>query len=173
MTTSDTTTSDTTTGEPATAPRVPSAAASATQVYVLYIRAPTHVVWEAITEPEQVARFFHGLRLEASYEVGGAMRSYSPDGSALWGDNTLLEWDPPRRMVHTWRSLYDETMAAEPESRVTWEVAPAPGDTTKLTVVHDRLDNSPKTAASVVGWSWILSNLKTILETGSTLPSIM
>ncbi len=101
------------------------------------------------------------------------MRSFSPDGFRAVGDNTLLEWDPPRRMVHSWRSLYDDAMAAEPESRVTWEVEPAPGDTTKLTVVHDRLENSPKTAASVVGWSWILSNLKTILETGRPLPSIM
>ena len=150
-----------------------SAAANTTQVYVLYIRAPARTVWDAITEPEQVARFFHGLRLEASYEVGGRMRSFSPDGSMLWGDNMLLEWDPPRRMVHSWRSLYDDTMAAEPESRVTWEVEAAPGDTTKLTVVHDRLENSPTTAASVVGWSWILSNLKTILETGHPLPSIM
>jgi uncharacterized protein YndB with AHSA1/START domain len=167
------TTSSTTTGDPTAAPRVPYAAGSPTQVYVLYIQAPPQTVWEAITEPEHVARFFHGLRLEASYEVGGQMRSFSPDGSTLWGENTVLEWDPPRRMVHTWRSLYDETMAAEPASRVTWEVEPAPGDTTKLTVVHDKLENSPKTAASVVGWSWILSNLKTILESGNPLPPIM
>ena len=173
MTTSDTTTGNATTEAPAAAARTPFAAANTSQVYVLYIQAPPQAVWEAITEPEQVARFFHGLRLEATYEAGGRMRSFSPDGSMLWGDNTLLEWDPPRRMVHSWRSLYDDTMAAEPESRVTWEVEPAPGATTKLTVVHDRLENSPRTAASVVGWSWILSNLKTILETGHPLPPIM
>lgn len=172
MTTSDTT-SNATTETPAAAGGAPLTAANTTQVYVLYIQAPAQAVWEAITEPEQVARFFHGLRLEASYEPGGRMRSFSPDGSVLWGDNTVLEWDPPRRMVHSWRSLYDDTMAGEPESRVTWEVEPAPGDTTKLTVVHDRLENSPHTAASVVGWSSILSNLKTILETGHPLPPIM
>jgi uncharacterized protein YndB with AHSA1/START domain len=161
------------TGEPATPTRVPYAAAGTTQVYVLYINAPAESVWEAITQPEQVARFFHGLRLEASYEVGGHLRSWSPDGAALWGDNTILEWDPPRRLVHTWRSLYDEALAAEPDSRVTWEVQPAPGGTTKLTLIHDRLEASPNTAASVVGWSWILSNLKTVVETGHALPSIM
>jgi hypothetical protein len=63
-------------------------------------------------------------------------------------------------------------MKAEPESRVTWEVEPAPGNCAKLTLVHDRLDEAPKTAANVVGWSWILSNLKTVLETGEPLPPL-
>jgi uncharacterized protein YndB with AHSA1/START domain len=152
--------------------RAEQAGEGATQVYVLYINAPAQSVWEAITQPEQVARFFHGMHLEATYEVGGHLRSWSPDHSAQWGDNTVLEWDPPRRMVHTWRSLYDPATAAEPESRVTWEVEPAGGDSTKLTLIHDRLERSPKTAASVVGWSWILSNLKTVIETGQPLPPL-
>lgn len=146
-------------------------AGGTTQVYVLYIKAPADRVWDAITEPEQIARFFHGAQVEGTYEVGGRRRSWSPDRSVLWGDNEILEWDPPHRMVHTWRSLYDDEMAAEPESRVTWEVEPAGDDCTKLTLVHDRLEASPKTAANVVGWSWILSNLKTLLETGRPLTS--
>ncbi|GLZ45737.1 transcriptional regulator [Actinomycetospora sp. NBRC 106375] len=171
MTTNDTSTE--TPADPGVAPtQRPYAAAGATQVYVLYINAPAEKVWDAITEPAAVERFFHGLRLDATYGPGGRLRSWSPDGQTLWGDNTILEWDPPRRMVHTWRSLYDETMAAEPESRVTWEVEPAPGGACKLTLVHDQLGDSPRTAASVVGWSWILSNLKTIVETGNSLPSI-
>ena len=167
MTTTDTTSPDT--GQT----RVPHAAPGATQVYVLYINAPAATVWDAITDPAQVAQFFFGLRLEADYEVGGRMRSFSPDGTAQWGDNEVLEYDPPRRLAHTWRSLYDPTMAAEPESRVTWEIEPATEGLTKLTLVHDRLEASPTTAASVVGWSWLLSNLKTIIETGRSLPSIM
>jgi uncharacterized protein YndB with AHSA1/START domain len=68
--------------------------------------------------------------------------------------------------VHTWRSLYDEEMAAEDESRVTWEIEPGDAGTTRLTLIHDRLEGAPKTAANVTGWSYILSNLKTVLETG-------
>jgi uncharacterized protein YndB with AHSA1/START domain len=98
--------------------------------------------------------------------VGAARRTWSPDRSRLWGDNTILECDPPRRFVHTWRSLYDDELAAEDESRVSWEIEPAQGGTSKLTLVHDRLEGAPKTAASVRGWSFILSNLKTLLETG-------
>jgi uncharacterized protein YndB with AHSA1/START domain len=143
-----------------------------TQVYQLYINASQDEVWKAITDPAIVARFFFGQRREAVYEVGGRIRSWSPDGNQPWGDNEILECDPPRRLVHTWRSLYDPEMAAEPESRVTWEVEPQPGGFSKLTLIHDRLDSSPKTAASVRGWSYILSNLKTVIETGEALPPI-
>jgi uncharacterized protein YndB with AHSA1/START domain len=146
---------------------------TATQVYQLYIRAPQQQVWEAITNPEIVAKFFHGAQVESTYQVGTRLRSWSPDHSQLWGDNTVLECDPPRKLVHTWRSLYDPDLAAEPESRVTWEIEEQPGGFSRLTLIHDRLGQSPKTAAHVKGWSYILSSLKTVLETGEPLPPIM
>ncbi len=143
---------------------------SATQVYQLYIRATPERVWEAITKPELVAKFFHGAQQESTFKVGSPLRSWSPDRSQLWGDNTILECDPPRRLVHTWRSLYDPALAEEPESRVSWEIEPQGAEASKLTLVHDRLDRSPKTAENVKGWSYILSSLKTLLETGEPLP---
>jgi uncharacterized protein YndB with AHSA1/START domain len=147
--------------------------ATATQVYQLYIKATQEEVWEAITTPSIVAKFFHGARVESSYEVGSKLRSVSPDGETVWGDNTILECEPPRRLVHTWRSLYDPELASEPESRVTWDIEAQPGGFAKLTLVHDRLDASPKTAAGIRGWSYILSNLKTVMETGEALPAFM
>ena len=147
--------------------------ALATQVYQLYINAPQEQVWDAITNPEIVAQFFHGAQVESTYEVGTPIRSLSPDRSETWGENTVLECDPPRRLVHTWRSLYEPGMAAEPESRVTWEIEAMPNNLAKLTLIHDQLEASPKTAASVQGWSYILSNLKTVVETGQSLPSIL
>lgn len=147
--------------------------ATVTQVYQLYIKASQEDVWDAITNPEIVVKFFHGAQVESTYEVGTPIRSLSPDRSEVWGENTILECDPPRRLVHTWRSLYDAEMSAEAESRVAWEIEPLPGGFSKLTLIHDRLEDSPKTAASVRGWSYILSNLKTVIETGDALPPIM
>jgi len=85
----------------------------------------------------------------------------------------VLEEDPPRRLVHRWVSAYDPDMAAEEPSRVTWEIAPQQDGTTLLTVVHDHLEGAPKTAASVsgTGWMYVLSGLKTLLETGKPLAS--
>jgi uncharacterized protein YndB with AHSA1/START domain len=98
------------------------------------------------------------------------LRSVGTDDS-LWADETVSEYDPPRRLVHSWRSLYDPELGAEPASRVTWEIEPADGGVCSLTVVHDQLEQSPKTAASVAGpgWMFVLSGLKTLLETGESL----
>jgi len=75
------------------------------QVYELYVKAPQDEVWEAVTDPQTVAKFFFGAQVEPTYEVGTKIRSLSPDRGQVWGDNTILECDPPRRLVHTWRSL--------------------------------------------------------------------
>jgi len=141
--------------------------AQTTQVYSVFIRATPEQIWEAITTPEFTARYFHGARISVTHDH---YSSLAPDGS-VWGDSQTFEFDPPRRLVHGWRSLYDAEMAEEEESRVTWEIDPQDGGVCKLTVVHDRLEGAPKTAASVfgAGWMYVLSGLKTLLETGEPL----
>ena len=141
--------------------------ATTVQVYQVFIKATPEAIWDAITKPEFTQQYFHGAHVENSAE-----RHYStgPDGS-VWGDSATVEYDPPRRLVHGWRSLYDPTLAAEEESRVTWEIEPKDGGVCLLTVVHDQLDGAPKTAQSVSGpgWMFVLSGLKTLLETGGAL----
>ncbi len=101
--------------------------------------------------------------------VGRQAIAYGPNGE-LWGDSAILEEDPPRRLVHEWQGLYDPDLAAEEPSRVTWEIDPQDDGVTKLTLVHDQLEGAPKTAESVAGgWMFVLSGLKTLLETGRPL----
>jgi uncharacterized protein YndB with AHSA1/START domain/DNA-binding transcriptional ArsR family regulator len=144
--------------------------AAARQVYQVFIRATPEQIWDAITKPEFTAKYFFGSRVDTNGQVASPIRHYAPDGTTLWGDDNIIESDPPRRLVHTWRSLYDPDLASEPPSRVTWEIEPQPGGFTKLTVIHDDLEESPKTAAHVAGgWMFIISGLKTLLETGEPL----
>ena len=145
-------------------------AAPTTQVYQLYIKATPEQVWEAITSNEFRTKYFHGSSVESTFEKGATIRAWSPDHSELWNDNEVLESDPPRRLVHTWRSMYDPAMAAEDDSRVTWEVTSQDGGISKLTLTHDQLERAPKTAQSVSGgWMLILCGLKTVVETGEPL----
>jgi uncharacterized protein YndB with AHSA1/START domain len=139
--------------------------AQTTQVYSVYIKATPEQIWEAITTPEFTERYFHGVRMEIR---GG--RRWSTLRELAW-DEEVLEADPPHRLVHAWTSGYDDDLAAEEPSRVTWTIEPQDNGATLLTVVHDRLEGAPKTAASVagVGWMFVLSNLKTLLETGDPL----
>ena len=141
------------------------ATAQTTQVYSVYIKAAPEQIWEAITTPEFTERYFHGVRMEIRDG-----RRWSTLRDLAW-DEEVLEVDPPRRLVHAWTSGYDDELAAEQPSRVTWTIEPQDGGATLLTVVHDRLEGAPKTAMSVFGggWMFVLSNLKTLLETGDPL----
>jgi uncharacterized protein YndB with AHSA1/START domain len=135
-----------------------------TQVYSVFILATPEQIWEAITKPEFTQKYFFG----ASIEVRDGRR-FSAIGDTAW-EEAVLEEDPPNRLVHGWTSSYDPDLAVEDPSRVTWEIEPQDGGITKLTVVHDQLEGAPKTAESVAGgWMYVLSGLKTLLETGKPL----
>ena len=140
------------------------------QVYQVFIKATPEQVWDGITKPEFTAQYFYGSVIDSTFEPGAPYLGWSSDRTQQYVDGEVLEADPPRRLSHTWRALYDEETAAEPHSRVAWEIEPQDGGITKLTVVHDRLEASPKTALNVAGgWSFVLSGLKTLLETGKPL----
>jgi uncharacterized protein YndB with AHSA1/START domain len=137
-----------------------------TQVYSVFIRATPDQVWEAITKPDFTEQYFYGARIDIRDG-----RRFTSIGEMEW-DEEVLEADPPRKLVHGFVAAYDPDMAAEDTSRVTWEIEPQDGGITKLTVVHDQLESAPKTAESVAGgWMYILSGLKTLLETGKPLAS--
>jgi len=138
-----------------------------TQVYHIVIKATPEAIWEAITKPEFTERYFYGSRITVAPDH---YSSLGPDGD-IRGDEPVYAYEPPRKLVHGWRSRYSPELADEDESRVTWEIEPQDDGTCVLTVVHDRLEGAPKTAASVigVGWMTVLSGLKTLLETGKSL----
>lgn len=139
--------------------------AQTTQIYSVFILATPEQIWEAITKPEFTERYFHGARIEVRDG-----RRFSSIGDLAW-DDEVLEEDPPRRLVHRWVSGYSDELAAEGPSRVTWEIEPQEDGATLLTVVHDELEHAPKTAENVsgIGWMYVLSGLKTLLETGKPL----
>jgi uncharacterized protein YndB with AHSA1/START domain len=137
-----------------------------TQVYQVFIKASPDAIWEAITKPEFTSRYFHGVTIDTS---PAERRSYQ--GGELRNVAEVLEWEPPRKLVHGWLSYYDPELAAEEPSRVSWEIEPQEDGTSLVTVVHDRLEGAPLTAVNVagVGWMYVLSGLKTLLETGEPL----
>jgi uncharacterized protein YndB with AHSA1/START domain len=135
------------------------------QVYQVFIKASPEAVWDAITKPEFTKKFFYGAEIDATPERRLVTMGGQQD------EDPIFEFDPPRRLVHGWSSKWDEEMAAEEASRVTWEIEPRDDGITLLTLVHDRLEGAPKTATAVYGQGWmlVLSGLKTLLETGEPL----
>jgi uncharacterized protein YndB with AHSA1/START domain len=141
-----------------------------TQVYQVFIKATPERIWDAITKPEFTAKYFYGSLVESTLEPGTPFRYTTADRSAVMADGTVVAADPPARLQLSWGATWDPEMAAEEPSRVTYEIEVQEGGFSKLTVTHDKLERSPKTAEGVAGgWPFILSGLKTLIETGKPL----
>jgi uncharacterized protein YndB with AHSA1/START domain len=143
-------------------------------VYEIFIRATPERVWDALVDPDATTQYFHGIRYESTFEPGSPYRQLLGDGSVAV-DGVVEVFEPPRRLVITWRVLYDPALSEEPPSRVEWTLTPASddGDVTRVTLRHGDLGRSPGTWARVrLGWVAILDSLKSLLETGRALPSV-
>lgn len=159
--------------------------ATTTQVHRIYIRASAERIWEAITRPEWTERY--GYRVHAEYDLrrGGRYRALTSaewraqaaahgiTGCEVIAEGDILEATPPSRLVMTFHFTLPPEAAAEPPTRLTYEIEPQPDGTCKLTVTHE-LEGAPTVARIVSGKGgpagggtpWILSDLKTLLETG-------
>jgi len=153
------------------------------QIYRVYISATPEAIWEAITNPEWTQKY--GYRGIAEYDLrpGGKYRALANADMQAAGmpevvvDGEVLEADPPRKLVQTWRFLWDEEIAAEGPTRVTFDIEEDDVGVTRVTVTHE-MENAPRTEEQITsaaritegggGWTLILSDLKTLLETGKS-----
>jgi uncharacterized protein YndB with AHSA1/START domain len=140
--------------------------------YQVFIRADVEEVWQAIIDPAFTSRYFFGTAVESDFEPGSGLRYRMADGS-IAVEGTIEVFEPPYRLVHSWRVLYDAALADEPASRVEWRVEPAGDGVTRLRVLHGDLARSPLTWANVRdGWVVVLDSLKSLLESGTALPPV-
>ena len=138
------------------------------QVYTVYIRAPREKVWDAITKPEFTHRYFYGSEPASGWKPGDRLLWTEHGSGNDLVDGEILECTPPSRLVHSWIVLYDESLT-EAASRVTWELEETDG-ITKLTCIHDEFPAGSRVYDNVAGgWSYVLSGLKTLVETGAPL----
>lgn len=149
--------------------------AATVHLYEIFIRAPRERVWQALTDPDDTVRYFHGTRFESTFEPGAPFRNVIVDGEVLAVDGVVETFEPPHRLVITWHVNYDPEMAAEPPGRVEWTLTPATddGSVTRVTLRHADLALSPTTWAHVkLGWVGVIDSLKSLLETGEALPAV-
>lgn len=162
------------------------------QVHRVLIRASAQAIWDAITRPEWTARYGYTGYVDYDLRPGGAYRVRPTEefraGAAARGNELpeviisgeVIEADPPRKLVTTFRMLMDEQTAAEPATRITHEIVEQDGGVCSLTLTHE-LDGAPVLASIVGGkWAdqgaggghtWVLEDLKALLETGRSVSS--
>jgi uncharacterized protein YndB with AHSA1/START domain len=142
--------------------------ADSTFVYVTYIRTTPEQLWAALLSPEFGRKYWRGAYPEADWRVGGAWKLVFADGR-LADSGEILEFEPAKRLTIRWQNEFRPELKAEGWSLCTMEIEPIDG-AAKLTVTHRmERDNSQFIIAVSGGWPQILSNLKSLLETGTVL----
>jgi uncharacterized protein YndB with AHSA1/START domain/DNA-binding transcriptional ArsR family regulator len=157
-------------------PMTSAATATTVQVHRVYIKATPQAIWDAITKPEWSKRY--GYRSPVSYDLRPGGRFEALPGAEMAGmdpkvpivDGEVVEADPPHRLVQTWRP----TWLDEPATRLTYEIKEGQDGVCSLTLTHD-VHDAPQTAAQAAGavegagggWPEVLSDMKSLLETGS------
>ncbi len=139
-----------------------------TYVYVTYIRAGAAQVWQALTDADLTARYW-GHANVSDWQPGSAWEHRRTDGSgAVDVVGQVIEAEPPTRLVITFDD--DPAVAGQREpSVVTFLVEPYE-EIVRLTVTHEKLANQEMLGGISRGWPAVLANLKSLLETGETLP---
>jgi uncharacterized protein YndB with AHSA1/START domain len=138
-----------------------------TFVYVTYIHSTPERVWDAVTDEALTADYW-GHSNVSDWQVGSSWEHQRTDGSSIADVvGTVLESDPPRRLVITFEEPNAEP--ADEPSRVTFDIEPH-RDIVRLTVTHENLADQEQYGAASAGWPAVLANLKSLLETGSVLP---
>ncbi len=134
-------------------------------VYVTYIRASPERVWSALTDRDFIARYWFGMTCESEWRPGSAWKLLFEDGR-IADEGEILEADPAKKLVIRWFNRFRPELAAEGPARCTFLLEPQ-DQATKLTILHEM--NKPQSLvieAVSQGWPKILSNLKSLLETG-------
>ena len=135
-------------------------------VYVAYIRTTPEKLWEALTEPQFMRKYWFDMVVECDWKKGSPWRLVRPDGQTTDSVGEILEIDPPRSLVIRWQNEWSPELKAEGPSRCNIIIERS-GTAVKLTVIHeiDRPDSKLITSVSG-GWPLVISNLKSLLETG-------
>jgi uncharacterized protein YndB with AHSA1/START domain/DNA-binding transcriptional ArsR family regulator len=151
-------------------------------VYTTYIKTTPERLWQALTDPAFTQRYW-GMTYDSDWKEGSTMTLHHDGVTIADPDQVVLESEPGRRLAYTWHTFTpewakahgfdDEFLAkvtSEPRSKVTFDIESL-GEMVKLTVVHDGFEPGSTVLETIKGgWPSVLANLKTLLETGDTLP---
>jgi uncharacterized protein YndB with AHSA1/START domain len=138
-------------------------------VYVTYIRTTPDKLWSALTSADFAQKYWLGARPEAQWKAGGSWKLVLPDGRVA-DTGEIAEFEPGKRLAIHWRNEFRPELKEEGWSLCTMEIEPAANEAVKLTVTHSIEREASKLIGAVSnGWPQILSNLKSLLETGSVI----
>jgi uncharacterized protein YndB with AHSA1/START domain len=137
-------------------------------VYTVFIKAPPERVWRAITDGDDTVRYYYGTRVRSDWATGSPLSYDYPDGSVA-ADGEVLSIEPGRSVVMSFRPRWSPEIEAKGPVRMTWTVEPTDDGGSRLTVTSALVPGSRTAGEFGDGVAYIVSGLKTLLETGAPL----
>ncbi len=139
-------------------------------IYKAYINGSQGDVWEAITNPDLTEQYFYGTRVASDWEVGGSMNYYYANGD-LAADGAIIAIDAPNRIEFTFHARWDPELVTEGPVREIWSLAEINGMTELTVELFDSPVGSKTLEDFANGFPYIVSGLKSLVETGKGLPA--
>jgi uncharacterized protein YndB with AHSA1/START domain len=133
---------------------------------VTYIRTTQQKLWHALTDAEFMKQYWFGMHCESEWTAGSPWKLVSSDGQ-VFDAGEIVEAQPPKRLVIRWQHQNRPELRAEGDSFCTMELESI-GPAVKLRITHT-IEREPSKLIEAVsgGWPKIISNLKSLLETGA------
>jgi DNA-binding transcriptional ArsR family regulator/uncharacterized protein YndB with AHSA1/START domain len=148
--------------------KVDTPAQKPSHVFAIFIRADRQQIWDALTSSDYTLKYYYASTVESEWRPGAPLVYRIQGEPAIVGE--VIESSPPERLVCTFDARWDDEVRDDPPSRITWTLEEAGPGVSKLTVVHDGFDSETATFVQIAGgMPYILSGLKTLLETGEPL----
>lgn len=137
-------------------------------VYTTFIKTTKEKLWKALTTPEFQKEYFSGMHFDTDWKKGSDWALTPPDGKVT-DMGKVLEFKPYKRIVLSWRMVWDPKAKAEGLARCIMDLEPT-NNVVKLTITHTiNRPNSRLIKAVSGGWPYIISNLKSKLESGQVI----
>jgi DNA-binding transcriptional ArsR family regulator/uncharacterized protein YndB with AHSA1/START domain len=138
------------------------------QVFAIFIRTTPEQLWEALTSSDYTLKYYYASTVESEWRAGSPLVYRIQGEPAIVGE--VIEAKPPEKLVYTVDARWDDATRPDPPSRITWLIEAAGPGVCQLTVVHDGFESETATFKAVGGgMPFILSGLKTLLETGEPM----
>jgi len=135
----------------------------------IFINSSAEKLWEALTSPDLIRQYWNGFTMRSQWEPGAPIALVKPDGTLNWAGK-ILAYEPYSLLTYTFDPSVDANYPGETVSKVSWKISPSMG-VMMLTIIHEELTDQFEAHVSF-GWSYFMSSIKSLIETGKPLPQL-
>ncbi|MGO4533892.1 SRPBCC family protein [Leifsonia sp. 2MCAF36] len=131
----------------------------------IHVDASRDRLWEALTDPDTIARFLFGSRVETDWREGSPITYHGEwDGKPYEDKGVILEFVPGDRLV----TSYYSPLSGKPDEPASYQTVSYlladDGDGTLVAITQDGCADDAEAERMGENWGMVLQTLKTVVE---------